>query len=1653
MLSFAGCVKAGKHDLNAADGGKITQFRMSGEQVVDVSGYAENLIQSDNVSTLDGGIRDTEVQDATNAAYSNRREYNFKLCGLYDIRVKQTMVGQKLKIYSELPIESESEEPGLVTIKGDNCVYWRVSLPYDHFAPSINLQVQFVFLTVGGAKSYIAKKVLLNPWDAQRGGNPEFLDYTRSGLSENLRSLPAASGVKEILAALEGKFIITKKKLEVGSLQIFPVDKQYLEANSVGAAIAADTDEAKKAAEEKRKNEALRAQIQKEHMLGGKDEAANQAYESFKSLDLHLNIRLNNLKVRLHNNVGTNYDEELKTGRYRIYAQLVATDVNSKGHYLITDKMIISDEKSWTTSTMGVNAVLPISVVIRPQWGNLNLILKVVPTDIAGIEPFEAIYSLGRFNEIAGGKSPLFSLSDFSLDAENNISFNYDNYVTAAVNHTEWLAGHAGQLESRQCVIKRRGRVVKLPKCDDSESTLEPGFRRFQFTPLNVLFSRVMAGDTSTDRTIQYTVETCVIDNLTGGRPGGGLVFNIETEDRGVKFRIQRKTNELGCLNWVGMISHKVYHRENLVNKVSSLTYADTRGVNRIYNLDYYINPWDEKFTFGRDSRILPIEYINQVKAQQAIAPPTRLLMTDFRYDATGFRYVIDKYMNMTVKKTVLMTIHPKILKYNSIVWGRSGSSEVRDGIYLMKIAMQKDYLDPTAKGQVVRGNEEPMGPDGTENSIQEKQFLVVKEMLVRVLGGLIITPVEFDVTDLRTLRIRSQMLIQLETIDEMLLRAVVLANGKFTDLIGAPGTSKTQEILDTQAQEDEINRQLQLAKDQADTVELRLAIAKLNTDKAALQQRLESLLSSMDPEAAKALLANMERIRLLGEQGVSVDRNLKYTELNNILASLRKRLDRQQTKDTATVARNYAETAATECAKMKQSLETQNRGEEAKLYDPNDGALCFKKIPQDEMFYHLVSSPDVETDVILKSLFTKEEFDLYKGGGLTDDFTNAYVPDYDFSLLSNEGDELKSANPDFTSGLPRRTFIGPVTFVLNGNGSALRPTDVLDEASCQGTCEQLAENENEIINNSEPVQDVVKSFGLPVNSAYEESPYFGSIKHFYKKQVNDLIAMERGLRYQYHQEMIAFSKVGNLLERSALNYVSFSGKAPSLKILDYACYAKWKSDIEETYTKWRDNTDLSYKVSPIPNECFKDSRRGRDLREFMSSLNTPSDDDNSVTDPSMLNGYNLPQVSLASMKEFSKNGLLSSKLDLDTKANILHRLCYQMSMNMAPKNREAYRRVIIARTRTEMSMDLFNIVMTLADAESECHKKVSMFYNDVRAAGTLSPSQLRDLIAYKSQNLPMIIERKVRVLETSNQYIYKDGKTINYSVGTGFSLSNSFNVNRGYKIDPVEAAEKTIGLLGVVGKGVSSIIGALGGLLNFQWGVGESQATSNGTNVSEGTTIAGQISTLDIELKKWEKCVIVRFDDKTLLENVSKLQRIGSGGYDGNKDIQSLGTMLCSGDEDTVDDMNPTQPLRVRERYYYFTQIFNEGDMQDPGALFNHPWMLQMRGVRDFTQFHKALTVTEKQLDWGSAWGRFTSDAAYLFEGAIAQVTNGGVGTHEVGLTSMQVVNPNDSQKALDMMATAYSKSLPTFPSMYTYGDSSADEVTAWPVKKAPAQ
>ena len=80
-------------------------------------------------------------------------------------------------------------------------------------------------------------------------------------------------------------------------------------------------------------------------------------------------------------------------------------------------------------------------------------------------------------------------------------------------------------------------------------------------------------------------------------------------------------------------------------------------------------------------------------KRNRELTPPSELWLGGYNYQALRFRYNINEFMDLEVKKTVLIKFEPYILRYHSISYGRNALERLRDGIYILKVGFQKDYF------------------------------------------------------------------------------------------------------------------------------------------------------------------------------------------------------------------------------------------------------------------------------------------------------------------------------------------------------------------------------------------------------------------------------------------------------------------------------------------------------------------------------------------------------------------------------------------------------------------------------------------------------------------------------------------------------------------------------------------------------------------------------------------------------------------------------------------------------------------------------------------------------------------------------------------------------------------------------------------------
>jgi hypothetical protein len=196
----------------------------------------------------------------------------------------------------------------------------------------------------------------------------------------------------------------------------------------------------------------------------------------------------------------------------------------------------------------------------------------------------------------------------------------------------------------------------------------------------------------------------------------------------------------------------------------------------------------------------------------------------------------------------------------------------------------------------------------------------------------------------------------------------------------------------------------------------------------------------------------------------------------------------------------------------------------------------------------------------------------------------------------------------------------------------------------------------------------------------------------------------------------------------------------------------------------------------------------------------------------------------------------------------------------------------------------------------------------------------------------------------------------------------------------------------------------------------GTSLSNSEGTSVGESTYLVAQMAKFDVDLLAYEKCTVVRLSDQAIGElgisagDSAFTRRVVMGSTVNFQDPRVLqaatnGLLVCEGEEAAKKNSKKT----VEEMYFYFTQHFTEGDMLDQAELYNHPWLLALRGMRDYTAFITKVRSQEKTSLWNTTTKTFH-------------------------------LTPRPMAEALDHMRNQFANTFPSFPGFYTELNPSQD-------------
>lgn len=284
-------------------------------------------------------------------------------------------------------------------------------------------------------------------------------------------------------------------------------------------------------------------------------------------------------------------------------------------------------------------------------------------------------------------------------------------------------------------------------------------YRSLKFSPLRATYIMRGAGETAIDLPIVYDSTTCVRDYYDDEELSGEE-FLVTKTDGSI---ISVIANDEGCLSWSEKITVRYYKPERLFERANKVVHINS-GISE--NVISLINPWTI-LTLGINTEAKDDDLKKEIKARGEIG--SKLFLGEFYFETLSVTYEIDKYMTLSVRKNVELDLDFFALRYSSITEGYKAKESLRDGIYLLKIGVLKNYIDTRNTFFEVK---QKKYSTTIQKSLTRKplEYIYIVEKLVKVKNGRVQTQVEFAINDLRLMTVRSNMLIQLEIVDPKFL-------------------------------------------------------------------------------------------------------------------------------------------------------------------------------------------------------------------------------------------------------------------------------------------------------------------------------------------------------------------------------------------------------------------------------------------------------------------------------------------------------------------------------------------------------------------------------------------------------------------------------------------------------------------------------------------------------------------------------------------------------------------------------------------------------------------------------------------------------------------------------------------------------------------
>lgn len=418
--------------------------------------------------------------------------------------------------------------------------------------------------------------------------------------------------------------------------------------------------------------------------------------------------------IRLSKMNGQMFLQPLTAGRFNARLQLIHQDVANGQERRRT--IFQSELKEQKLANGALSLRFPLILPDVPTSGQIQLGLTLEPVGAPeGLLAFEGLFPVGDHRAIKSA-----AMLKISPLASQNEDFKIAAYAPPA-NDT--------------VTMQVDGVTTTVPAANGHVQRAKVEADRFQFALIR------RGAENATEKEVVYRVKTCLRSGVDqeGLRSRKIRVTKFRTEGTDAAETVELVTDNSACLAWYETIKVKYYDCQRFLKGTVTLENADLGWKE---NFAYIVNPWEYQGTFAMDSRDIDPKENVKLLCEGDKKIKGQIDLDSYAYTTLSYDYAIDAHLNLSVKKKIQFRLDPKVLLYSSLASGIMDRQPLRDGPYLLRalVVRNRDY--------------------DSNNS-----YVTHAEKLVQVMGGRLATDVEFATSDLKALRNRNTLLVDLNPV------------------------------------------------------------------------------------------------------------------------------------------------------------------------------------------------------------------------------------------------------------------------------------------------------------------------------------------------------------------------------------------------------------------------------------------------------------------------------------------------------------------------------------------------------------------------------------------------------------------------------------------------------------------------------------------------------------------------------------------------------------------------------------------------------------------------------------------------------------------------------------------------------------------------